>query len=1523
MGSDGRRVKDVARVARPDGRGNDGARLGATVELARLCRERLDREEFGEVAGGSRQGRAGGVDTLEAFVDCVALGDLKQANLGIKCLLRGYSQATSRGARGCVEVLLRCLERRVAAPSGRGWATALTGRREEEDSGGCTIMPIVTAVTFCYLSRGWMQTHSSGAREGKRPGSQHVLLRVMRCLDACPGHLKEEGEASVRLAVQIILQNVSKTLEKIEGGVGLDVDGGQGNMKATKVSRVLTHLVRFLAHVLAQDEVGRKRARYDARAETASADSLVLYSLQHLKYLVLSKPGVAWLRKLASDLLTGIFFRALPLCLDSFNYRLVGIFDILLDLAEEEESQGQLAHLLVKWAVARALQRKSLTGMLPLLCRVTRLLPIPELFLVLLTQDNDSLFSLYGRRCGELGRRHYHVEISALVCFVNRLKTGEGATTPMPLEWSGRSTGISGEAPIQSSHPLSKVMQCLLVALGERSAEQVLLYAKDFVEIVVSNSKTMDLGEKQVVLCVTLTLLRHHDSNVNQVVLESLPEICSNFPGFQEAFAICAFLTLKDLLSSPASGMSVKSMVHFILQSKNSPVLQLLTKRAVQVMTSVDKKSGSSPFPRVYVNAVDCICQAVEEQGNDAQCEDLLKVLCQTPKAGTLESRANAAVVSRLLKAFPRICIEHIEQLEHLLEDKDDVVKSIGIRTVHHLTGLGVFEKRSALKILGRKLASAGDQSLHAWLDFQMLSVSEEMPVEDMEELLARLANVNREGSPELQRAFYSVCSGGSPQMLLHLKEPEYPNVAENFNDAEKFVAAQVVEEVRVLRHRKSVKAAPPDSLWDAVKRQLHSSGESTNAGEAADWGARMMWMACDASPSQHGTNHSLEEFRRVYKQVSPEVVVSSRLFNAGTMAKTTWHAFLSSWLHASDASGDTVDRIEVVSKGILSCQGVDEEVRHIALSALIGVSDSLADELAFQIVPSLVEKFEDQGSSMQTKEISSFCMRLAMPGAPEALREKMREVIPPEAEDENVNLVHGVLQRSDNKGAEELLKKLLQMWKNGSKGLQSIAACVGSLAFYLNRPYPLTSAIVDKNLPLDARLGAAIGACNALGCSGLTMPPRPPVPAVERILLRSDVVNLFVAELISDPFLSSTLKWLGQIVLYSMQKLAKRTELRSSGKKEFDKYSYIQLCMNQVELYRLDPGKEDCAACAIRALAGVHDTSVLDTTEFVCSLICSEVGHSTSKVCLRACFDLLASHKNTLDCVVSQSISAVIDVFDQDQDLEDLVMKCLPSILSISSAEDVNKLLSKVTNKADVTVFQGVATFVDAISAKKPRRYKLMRASLVTFAIHALRDLSLPTLGYRQQSDGDAWSCMSNWMAKWEDLDYIEEIATHIEDTKNFLITLSGKKPACSDVLCVSKWFLSTEGNRWVLPRLSGAIASLMESGVIDVKQWMLDMFEGSQASSSSSLALFASVLLLRSSKLFSAAALFCEDITPPDLLPWTLPKTLKDLPASFSKLWSHRFLQWVNETEIELTDALISIKEHLSLQSIETFLV
>ena len=1095
------------RAALPGGGGSENARAGATVELASLCRERLEREELPaprRPAAASDGGKPGtSPDIFEAFVECVSFGDLKQATLAIKFLLRGYAKASSRAARGCLELLFRCLDR----------ATTISPGSHHQSH---NVMPLVTSIQYCYLEGGWMQTYDAGIGGANGTGSPTASgagqsnLPLLRVIQICEGATlrAEEIHSSLRLAVQMVLQNVSKAIDRI-AGESVSLCGSapaRDVMGVTKVQRILAQFAEILLpNLILKANLGGRGGPGSIRGSHGSHGGaflnawtdLAVFSLQELRKLVLSKlESAPTLALLVGKLVTGRFLTTLAIASADFDARVVEILDHLLDFLRLATAGGtgggesiagagirsRLQTLLLQVCITRGARQKPLTDVLPLLacahtesgepsegagreetggghCAHLAYLAMADNHL-----DSDTLVALFSRTL-RLGRgvggrsrrkddamrpRHIQalIEIVTLVTFVNRLKIGLGVTSLLPLDILEMSTPKPKISPPEvslqtllgqmsqgkgyhSEGRLPMVMECALLRLTSSSSAETdaVAFARRFMDAAlgIRNTRSDPCKESDLALCVALSLVRHTSLRVKRECVSRLGDLCRTFPSFQEPLAVCAFLQIRDLLRGGAPGggcewpegaqtraETLKAVLHFVLTCNRTPITMMLAKRSLQAMVSPTgiaggERKGPASHPRVYANALDTVTRVIEETGSDAQCEDFLKILFAEAQRitssagtlGTLEGRAVAACVSRALKAFPGLSIEWVNILDQMLGSSDDVVTSIAVETLHDLCKMGVFDHQSALRVLEKRVMAVkgGEGMALAWLRFQNLFVTEDMTEEEVEDLLGRVRRGagNGEGSREWGRALYELMSRLPYDLVMHqLKEEEHQKVSQSpshMASAEAFVSRVVAEEARLLRHRKAHAGGPggaqraADSVWSASKRRLHSLGKriafdgvKRNLGEFTRM-AHMVWTSCDARPSQQGLRHSLKEFSAVFHTHSAQAL-SSRFPSSFHLAESTWNAFVSSWLQASDAVGDLNDRVDIVCKAIEKGEekGIDASLVTMARAAVIGYT-RIADEQAYQVLPSLLVLLTDGCSSLQTKAWALSGLSLLAPG--------------------------------------------------------------------------------------------------------------------------------------------------------------------------------------------------------------------------------------------------------------------------------------------------------------------------------------------------------------------------------------------------------------------------------------------------------------------------------------------------------------------------------------------------------------
>jgi hypothetical protein len=512
---------------------------------------------------------------------------------------------------------------------------------------------------------------------------------------------------------------------------------------------------------------------------------------------------------------------------------------------------------------------------------------------------------------------------------------------------------------------------------------------------------------------------------VKHACVSSLRDICKALPSLQDALAIYAFLEMKLLLKrghSSSSGITtstIRSTADFVLTCNKTPVTLALAKRALECMTAFDPRTGGAAYPRVYVNALDCIAQVVERSGVETQCEDFLKILFKESQrllsckkgVGSLEERAIACFISRVLKAFPKVSIQWVNVLDQLLDSDDDVVRGLGIETISCLCEQGVFSIHSAYRVICKRImpkfavkdGTASPCTSDSWIRFQRLFISEDMTEEEAEALIERLAAARIECSQqdvpesaiEVQKTLYETLSTFPTEVVMHrIKEMECDRLGKSsalLAAAEMLIARVVREEMKLLKHKRAhasgVSDAYANSLWSRTKRKVYSLGKriafnnaKTNSGEIS-FLAQMLWLASDARPSQSGLKHSMQAFAKL-QQILDTGLLPSRVLNSFQMAETTWNAFITSWLYASDASGDLNDRMDMVSKMISDTLGkaTNTEAERQAKAVLIGYTQ-IADEQAYQQIPSLLNSVRDEYSPLQAKVRGLFCLSLLIPG--------------------------------------------------------------------------------------------------------------------------------------------------------------------------------------------------------------------------------------------------------------------------------------------------------------------------------------------------------------------------------------------------------------------------------------------------------------------------------------------------------------------------------------------------------------
>ena len=1038
-----RRVRNLLRAAAaPLNAKNEATKRATLVELARVCLDVLDTKEHEEEKNEEEEEEEDDEILLNAFVGCVVEGEGSPLlALGIRCLLREYSKRTERGAQGVVGILFNCLKRLSSSTS-----------TSSSSSTSRSVMYLVTGIQYCYLSRGWSSKNE-----------EYPLLRVIK---ACPSNALE---SSVRFAVQMLVQVISSKTATNQ----LDDE-----KSAEKVKRLLTDFIgTFLPNLVVRESLHRL---------PSPAGNLVVFSLKQLLQVVRtrksSSKSSSYLSSLARELISTRLMKVLIMMTSSSSSSFEEVAVILLDLFEDDDNDdddgnhsssssssssmllfcSSMETVLLQVCISRLVQGRPLTDIVPLLCRLYSKKPFHQertgrvncahlAFLAMqdFLLEGDTLVSLFGKAMHPLDNHHKRhdtqnkamIEIVALVTFVSKLKIGGGGGSLISMDTFWKSKDDSSPSYHQSSSTgcgyhseglLPLMMEQIIVHLATvSSVDDSLVYAKHFLHHITSMhpSEKNDQTTKQVVLCVTLSLLGHEDLRIKSECASKLLQICKAFPSFKEVFAVRAFLELKKLLHGGKGGRShstntshhhhhllllLKHILQFVLTCNNTPVTMALAKKALECMICCN-------YPRVYISALDCVAQVVEMDGIDIQCEDFLKILFRESQrmmtmsaSKPMELRAIACCIKRVMKAFPRQSIEWINILDELLSSKDDIVKSLGIETVHHLCEFGVFNVQSAYRVIAKRMAgacsSSSSSSKVAWLKFQKLFLSEDMTEEEASEVLLRMEEIQ-----EFEETFYDVLSVFPTEIIIYnnnIKGREHQRIATSnpggapllFPRAEIFIAKVVAEEAKLLRHKggansgrgggpssSSIGGDQTRSAWNTTKRKLFSLGKRIhfnnlrrNVGVESDL-AQMVWLASDARPSQHGLKHSLDEFSKLYQQlVSATFQLSWRLPNAFQMSESSWSAFMSSWLGASDANGDMNDRLDMVWRMIDSAEGGgtsdDCTSEWVAKAALIGCTQ-IADEQTHQLLPSLLSRVEDEHLSSQAKAASLLCLSLLVPG--------------------------------------------------------------------------------------------------------------------------------------------------------------------------------------------------------------------------------------------------------------------------------------------------------------------------------------------------------------------------------------------------------------------------------------------------------------------------------------------------------------------------------------------------------------
>jgi len=521
-------------------------------------------------------------------------------------------------------------------------------------------------------------------------------------------------------------------------------------------------------------------------------------------------------------------------------------------------------------------------------------------------------------------------------------------------------------------------------------------------------------------------------------------------------------------------------------------------------------------------------------------------------------------------------------------------------------------------------------------------------------------------------------------------------------------------------------------------------------------------------------------------------------------------------------------------------------------------------------------------------------------------------------------------------------------------------------------------------------RLGCAVAFCNIFGCSMFTMPCWESIHSgistlsVEKMDYNavSGVVHCIERFVASEcePFLKSAMSWVSQIIHYAMCNARPNQAAREEGLEvSFAKGSYLGMCMKHLQAYgqsKASTQKEDleklegAATCALRCLKHVQDTDTLNTVQVAFGVLSRhiEVRKDSRSSVIETCYDVISTHKSTKDCLVFKDTGKMIQLFrdghlGKSEASLRMFFSNLDSILAISDEENARTLFTALTKfKAgpgredlSITLWNSICTYVKTICARKPRRYKLIRDSIISFAVHFMRNAPEPSyesvlsgVFAMEQGGGQeaasvpsecVWFSVSTCMLEWQlsdpEFSYSEEVASQLSEEKTFLvIMMSAKgKVGLADLIRCQKWYLSSSerGARpaWLLPVLTMHIVHVLEAGKVDLKQWMLDAFE-EEAYGSGSLALFAAVILRLSphgSRVCSDAALWIGPDFSLQMLPYGLPCILRDFPRTFCTLFAHRFLQVCclqrHRTQLDaLLATFISIKEYFSSDDADNFL-
>ena len=1571
VAGEGERWRSLIRAASGYSSRNESVRLAATVELARVCRTLLQSEAFcpfeTDAAGRPKPaGEAKSRDVLESLVDCISSGDLKQASLAIKTLLTGYSASTSRGSNSCVDLLLCALERASAQASTRN--AAVRGKRR------WNAMPIITGIQFCYLSRGWSQTFSFfGGREGEGEGREpkYPLLRVLESL----AEEAEEAILCLRLAVQMLFHKLSKTID-------------QQGAEDTKVKRLLEHFTSFLAAIVLKARLGAKFYH------DGVGDALALYSLQQLRDLARSRPD-AW--ALVGNLTTRQMMKVLPFRVDSTTVTTVEVLDILLDFVGGEQS-AELQSGILQACFSREGRDKPISPLLPLLCRafdgsggdafVANAGHLAYLAMLDKQLDGDIMVGLL-KKCGETGARSLHLdallETVALTSFANGLRIGETkALLPLKVRTGGTvdpkgryqdevcqgDRTLEGQAATRAtSYQGEGRIPVLIDALSVRiQADDALVFAQNFAR--------QDWGKMSgnFVVSVCLLLLRHQNVEAKGALSTALPQICSSHPSLEEALVLAAIFELKDVLASHVHGDAgldlIKDLVSFVLGQNGTPVTKMLAKKALDSMVQ-----GHGMHSRVFCIAIDAITQLIEETGTESECEDLLKILFleSQSKRSAPVALAISICMDRALRAFPRKATEWVDVLDSRLKSTDDRCKAVAMSTIDHLTGIGVFSKDSALKVLAKNVVSTQPLSMKEFVRFQARFVTADMTEEDCDSLLERVMGAKKD------ETYYNLLSKFPCHLLPRLGESERPQLASapTFQHAKSFVAALCLEETKLLRHKAKGKGVADDSAWTRVKKQLRSCGRKLYFGHGGDnsfAGAQVMAFAC--------AENSFDSFKQFFCKT--EFFCHSRLAVSFYLSRSSWSVFVQQWLYSlSSTMPELTDRILCVWREI-DAAGVDGECRLAALSALVGVSEGKADELAGELISLLLAREMDDSASLRMKAATKLCLSLVIPGAEEEhLVDIANCVSDPEILGQTVfTAVKQEMQCAD-KIAASVLSRLLPLlpvrefhvpkqWAAGVGeedpdagdlhgvvlGLGWIgkaAALVGENRFAGS----LNAYFLDIILKEHPKWGAFTGALFVLGaltedCTarlqklwknlrGSSDPVLQPLGACLGASIASDMKN---RQLCADARLGAAIGLISSLGCRALLLPCHEFPLQSMDRVQLLPDDFLQpgqdivacsshwlgqaaaVCMMKAtdvltEETKSEFGKSSYIGLCLEhlerhrdhepaAICAISSLQALHTSVLdTTSLMLGILGQTDSPALWRACLELIAAHKNTQECVVCKEAAKAFGVLKTNEEF----IRFLPGIMSICGVEDVGEVLHHHVTCQSMGTWLGLSEFIARVSVKKPRRYQLMRPQLLEWACQSISSLPLPSYGTALQNtlglDKGLWHCIATCISKWEMANDIDE---GIPSEKRILLSLAGDGATAGEVTLAQRWMLEKDGRSWILPLLTANISGLVEGGSIDLKQWMLDLLEENYTGSTV-LNLFANVVLSLSSKGLASASMWTSQDFSVEMLPQALADVLSRLPQSFCRLWCHRFLRSGLCNSVRrpvLVPTLASLREH-----------